>query len=60
MVRRVMVKTATDQQILNALKSAHTDIHRALHEIEHDGSKLQAKASLAKALKAIANAFLLL
>lgn len=55
-----MVQSATEQQILIALKNAHTEIHNACHQIEHGKSKIEAKAAMARAVQAITNAFLLL
>lgn len=34
----------------NALASAHTEIHRALSELDHQGSKVIAKESLKRAI----------
>lgn len=49
--------TATDQQVLIALKNAHTEIHHAVHRIKHGESKIEAKAAMARAIQAITNAF---
>ncbi len=36
----------------NALKKAHTILHRALHNLEHDGSEIEAKRQIADVIRA--------
>ena len=42
--------------IINALKVAHTDLHRALTQLENNGSEQSAKNSTLSALKKIGEA----
>lgn len=35
----------------NALKQAHTSLHRALHNLENNGSEIEAKRQIADVIK---------
>lgn len=39
-----------------ALKQAHTDIHKALARLEHNGSEIEAKRLMSSAIKKLAEA----
>ncbi len=36
----------------NALKQAHTQLHRAIHNLEHNGSEIEAKRQIADVIRA--------